>query len=68
MHCYIWSKGLYGAECWTLRRVDQQYLEGFGMWCCRRMEKISWANRARNEGVSQNVWSQDTSRQSVRKT
>jgi hypothetical protein len=25
-----------------LRAADQKYLESFEMWCCRRMEKISW--------------------------
>ena len=39
--CYIWSISLYGAETWTLRKVYQNYLESFGMWCWRRMEKIS---------------------------
>jgi hypothetical protein len=42
---------LYGAETWTLRKVDQKYLESFEMWCWRRMEKISWIDRVRNEEV-----------------
>jgi hypothetical protein len=25
--CYIWSITLCGAETWTLRKVDQKYLE-----------------------------------------
>jgi hypothetical protein len=25
--CYIWSIALYGAETWTLWKVDQKYLE-----------------------------------------
>jgi hypothetical protein len=25
--CYIWSIAFYGAETWTLRKVDQKYLE-----------------------------------------
>jgi hypothetical protein len=37
--CYIWSIALYGAETWTLRKLDQKYLESFEMWCWRRMEK-----------------------------
>jgi hypothetical protein len=24
--CYIWSIALYGAETWTLRKLDQKYL------------------------------------------
>jgi hypothetical protein len=49
--CYIRSIALYGAETWTLRAVDQKHLESFEMWCRRRMEKISWTDRVRNEEV-----------------
>jgi len=49
--CYIWSITLYGAETGTLRAVDQKQLESFEMWCWRRMEKISWTDRVRNEEV-----------------
>jgi len=38
-------------ETWTLRAVDQKHLESFEMWCWRRMEKISWTDRVRNEEV-----------------
>jgi len=46
--CYIWNIYLYGAENWTLFKVDQIYVESFEMWCWRRME-ISWTDRVRNE-------------------
>jgi hypothetical protein len=42
---------LYGAETWTLRKVDQKYVESFEMWCWRRMEKFSWTDHVRNEEV-----------------
>jgi hypothetical protein len=53
--CYIWNIALYGAETWTLTKVDQQYLESFEMLCWRRMEKISWTVRVRNEEVLHRV-------------
>jgi hypothetical protein len=53
--CYIWSIAFYGAETWTLRKVDQKYLESFEMWRWRRMEKISWTDRVRNEEVLHRV-------------
>jgi hypothetical protein len=31
--CYIWSIALYGAETWTLRKLDQKYLESSEVWC-----------------------------------
>jgi len=46
---------LYGAETWTLRKVDQKYLESFEMWCCRRMEKNRWTNCVRKEEELQRV-------------
>jgi hypothetical protein len=49
--CYIWNIALYGAETWLLGKVDHKYLESFEVWCWRRMEKISWTNRVRNEEV-----------------
>jgi hypothetical protein len=49
--CYIWSIALYGAEKWTLRKVDQKYKESFEMMCWRRMEKIICMYRVSNEEV-----------------
>jgi hypothetical protein len=46
---------LYDAERWTLRKVDQKYLESFEVWCWRRMEKISWTDRVRNEEILHRV-------------
>jgi hypothetical protein len=37
--CYIWSVTLYGAGTWTLRKVDQKYLESTEIRCCRRMDR-----------------------------
>jgi hypothetical protein len=53
--CYIWNIALYGAETWTVRNIDQKYLESSEMWCCRRMEKISWTDRVNNEAVLHRV-------------
>jgi hypothetical protein len=47
--CCIWNMALHCAEIWTLRKVGQKYAESFNMWCWRRMEKISWKERVRNE-------------------
>ena len=47
--CCIWNMGLHCAEIWTLRKVGQKYVESFNMWCWRRVEKISWKERVRNE-------------------
>jgi hypothetical protein len=52
--CCIWSIALYGAETWTLEKVNQKCLESFEMLCWRRME-ISWTYDVRNEEVLHRV-------------
>ena len=49
--CYVWSTALFGADTWTLGKVDQKYLECFEMWYWRKMEKVSWTDHVRNEEV-----------------
>jgi hypothetical protein len=53
--CYIWSIALSGTETWALRKVDQKYLKRSEMRCWRRIEKISWTDRVRNEDVLHRV-------------
>jgi len=40
---------LYGAEIWTLHKVEQKYLDSFEMWSWRRMEQVSWKDCVKNE-------------------
>ena len=56
-----------GAETWTLRAVDKKHLESFGMWCWRRMEKISWTDYVRNEEVLLRVNEQRNILREIRK-
>jgi hypothetical protein len=52
---YIWSISLYGAETWTLRKLDQKNLGSFEMWFWRRMEKISGTDSVNNEAALHRV-------------
>jgi hypothetical protein len=38
-----------------LQKIVQKYLERFEMWCWRRMEKVSCADRVKNEEVMHRV-------------
>jgi len=48
-NCYIWSIALSVAEICTLRKVDKKYLESSETWYWRRMDKISWTDRVKND-------------------
>jgi hypothetical protein len=43
---------LYGSEAWTIRKVHHTRLEALETWCWRRMLKIKWTDKIRNEEVS----------------
>ncbi|CAG9828365.1 unnamed protein product [Diabrotica balteata] len=49
--CYIFSVLLYGVEAWTLNEAFLKRLTPFEMWVYRRLLKISWVDRVRNEEV-----------------
>jgi hypothetical protein len=51
--CYIQSIAVYGAATWTLQKLDHKYLDSFEMWCWRKMERINWTVRVKNEEVLQ---------------
>ncbi|KAJ4438662.1 hypothetical protein ANN_14609 [Periplaneta americana] len=49
------SVALYGAETWTLRRSEEKRIEAFEMWIWRRLERVTWRDRVRNEAVLERV-------------
>lgn len=51
VRCYIFSTLLYGAECWTVNKAEIKKLNAFEMWTYRRILKIPWTDRVRNEEV-----------------
>jgi hypothetical protein len=48
---YIWGTKFYGAETYTLHKLDQKYLENFEMCCWRSMEDIVWTDLGKNEAI-----------------
>uniref|UniRef100_A0A8D8SH15 Craniofacial development protein 2 n=1 Tax=Cacopsylla melanoneura TaxID=428564 RepID=A0A8D8SH15_9HEMI len=51
LRCYIFSVLLYGVESWTLNEDTIKKLNAFEMWLYRRILKIPWTARVRNEEV-----------------
>jgi hypothetical protein len=52
---YIWSIAVCGGDTWTLRKVDQKYLESFKIRWWGNIETISWTDRVRKAGVLHRV-------------
>jgi hypothetical protein len=48
---FIRSVALYGSEAWTIGKLGQKRLEAFETWSWRRLLKIKWMDKIRNEEV-----------------
>jgi len=49
----IWSVALYGSETWTLGKNEERVVNAHETWCWRRMLKIKWTDRIKNDEVFQ---------------
>ncbi|KAJ4426996.1 hypothetical protein ANN_26795 [Periplaneta americana] len=45
----------YGKETWTLRQNEEKRIEAFDKWMWRRLERVNWTDRIRNEVVLKKV-------------
>ena len=51
LHGYVWSTSLYGAETWKISKPMRERLNGFEVWCFRKVLKIKWIDRIINRAV-----------------
>ena len=33
---------MYGYESWTIKKAEHQRVDAFGLWCLRRLSRVSW--------------------------
>ena len=36
---------MYGCESWTLKKAESWRIDGFELWCWRRLLRVSWTTR-----------------------
>ena len=39
---------MYGCESWTIKKVEHQRIDAFGLWCQRRLSRVLWTARRSN--------------------
>ena len=66
LKCCMWSIALYGAETWTLQKVDQKYPGISEIRCWTKLEKIGWTDHVRNEEVLWSVKEKRNALQSIK--
>ena len=46
---------VYGCESWTIKKADHQRIDGFVLWCWRRILRVSWTARRSNQSVLKEI-------------
>ena len=36
---------IYGCDCWTINKAEHQRINGFELWCWRRLLRVPWTAR-----------------------
>ena len=42
---------MYGCENWTVKKAECRRIDGFELWCWRRLLKIPWTARKSNQSI-----------------
>ena len=47
----VFSMVMYGYESWTVKKAEHQRIDGFELWCCRRLLRVPWTARRSNQSI-----------------
>ena len=46
---------MYGCESWTVKKAECQIIDGFELWCWRRLLRVPWTARRSNQTVLKEI-------------
>ena len=46
---------MYGSESWTIKNAEHQRIDGFELWCWRRLLRVPWTARRSNQSILKEI-------------
>ena len=46
---------MYGCENWTVKKAERRRIDGFELWCWRRLLRILWSARRCNQSILKEI-------------
>ena len=46
---------IYGCESWTVKETERQIIDGFELWCWRRLLRVPWTARRSNQSILKEI-------------
>ena len=46
---------MYGCEGWTVKKAEHRRIDGFELWCWRRLLRVPWTTRSSNQSIQKEI-------------
>ena len=46
---------MYGCESWTIKKAEHRRIDGFKLWCWRRLLRVPWTARRSNQSILKEI-------------
>jgi len=46
---------MYGCESWTVKKAERQRIDGFELWCWRRLLRVPWTAKRYNQFILKEI-------------
>ena len=46
---------MYGCESWTIKKAENQRIDAFELWCCRRLLRVPWRARKSKQSIVKEI-------------
>ena len=51
----VFPVGVYGCECWTIKKAEHQRINAFKLWCWRRLLRVPWTARSSSLSILKEI-------------
>ena len=46
---------MYGCDSWILKKAERWRIDGFGLWCWKRLLRVPWTARRSNQSILKEI-------------
>ena len=51
----VFPVAMYGCESWTINKAEHRRIDGFELWCWRRLLRVPWTARRSNQFILKEI-------------
>ena len=55
MSCMYFVRFMYGCESWTVKKAERWRIDGFELWCWRRLLRVPWTAKRSNQSILKEI-------------